>query len=629
MPFETLTTSLLSPAVLQTAKALLDRLERRLAISHSSVQNVDHLLKHANTAPRRKAPPNRPSSKRGAVAKRSPAPAPATSSSTAMTTSRYPARVGLCAYMIVSHPDTVLSGGRGEGEAELMESAAIFVRELELLTRMVLEGPAGQGRFGAQLDDFDRAWCAYLYHFVAWKVKDARVLEQDLVTAACKLELSMLQACKVTADGKVPGGLTHDMQAIRQQVADDQELLRGKVRQVSGAAGVERMEMAISEARSKFFESKKVATHVADASAAPSIDSSSVAAGSSSAPPAKQVTENEKLINEMLHQDVGDGFGATTDQKDFKNRVKEIMNNAFWDKVTDSMAGDKPDYSQLISLVKEVRDMLHELEPRQLMKDDIVEKIDLEILSQLLGSGSPDQGAQYLGQILEYSLDMVRKLSAAAKEDEMKENHDKLLSELAASSEVGDKGASSFVIAVVKGLRFVAEEIRELREEVSMARFHMATQPIVSGYAGVEYLQQAFADRYGPPVDAPPSLPLTLQWISAARSVAEEEWSEHVGSLPTLPSAGQPPAAIVPVLRAGQGAPAAQPSPSPAASGDSGQPECHGDKLDKLIRIGLLQLVSGIEGCSVQTTPESFQINLPRLRAVQSEFQKVIGISTR
>jgi hypothetical protein len=58
------------------------------------------------------------------------------------------------------------------------------------------------------------------------------------------------------------------------------------------------------------------------------------------------------------------------------------------------------------------------------------------------------------------SLDMVRKLSAAAKEDEMKKSHDKLLSELAASSEVNGNGVSSFVIAVIKGLRFTLEEIK-------------------------------------------------------------------------------------------------------------------------------------------------------------------------
>ena len=77
---------------------------------------------------------------------------------------------------------------------------------------------------------------------------------------------------------------------------------------------------------------------------------------------------------------------------------------------------------------------------------------------KVLESGSQD--TQYLGQILQYSLDMVRKLSAAAKDDEMKASHDKLLNELAASSEDNDNGVSSFIIAVIKGLRFTLEEIK-------------------------------------------------------------------------------------------------------------------------------------------------------------------------
>ncbi|OEL15059.1 hypothetical protein BAE44_0023919 [Dichanthelium oligosanthes] len=394
-----------------------------------------------------------------------------------------------------------------------MESAAIFVKEFKVVTKMILNGPgrsphatAGQSRFRAHLADFDKAWCAYLYRFVAWKVKDARVLEEDLARAACKLELSMMQTCKVTEDGQSPSNLTHDMQAIQKQVTDSQKLLREKVQQLSGDAGIERMNTAISDARSKFFEAKKngnsVAAPVANVSAPLSVDSSSG--------PAKLPTENEQTVNKMLHQD-GSAFdgrsdGAGTAEKDFQNKVRETMEKAFWDMVSESLTGEKPDYSQSISLVKEVRDSLHELAPKQ-WKEEIVENIDLEILSQVLGSGSQD--AQYLGQILQYSLHMVRKLSAAAREDEMKKSHDKLLSELAACSEVGSNGISSFVIA------------------------------------------QAL----------------------------------------------------------------------------SGQPECKGEKLDKLIRIGLLQLISSMEGLQMQSTPESFQINLMRLRAVQSQFQ-VIVIST-
>lgn len=496
MPFEKLAMSMESPTVLQTTKALLDRLEGRLVISHlvtsSSVENVDHLLKRLSSPPRRKVPPSRQGRTR-AVAKRS-----AKSSEASIRLPRYSLRVVLCAYMILAHPGAVLSG-QGEREKQLMESAANFVKEFELLIKITLDGPArssaaaGLKKFRIQLADFDKAWCTYLYSFVAWKVKDARLLEEDLVRAACKLELSMMQTCKLTANGQSPNNLTHDMKAIQKQVTDDQKLLREKVQHLSGDAGIERMDSALSDTRSKFFEAKEngspLAAPVANVSTPLSVHTSGKAllsevnenprtnalgsnsvvrslfggASSSSASPVKQLTENEQMVNEMLHEDdsafAGRSVSANTPEEEFQKKVRETMEKAFWDMVTDSIKGDRPDYSRLINLVKEVRDSLHELAPKE-WKEEILENIDLEILSQVLGSGSQDP--QYLGQILQYSLDMVRKLSAAAKEDEMKNSHDKLLSELAASSEVNGNGINSFVVTVIKGLRFILEEIKVL-----------------------------------------------------------------------------------------------------------------------------------------------------------------------
>ncbi|KAL6656267.1 hypothetical protein ACP70R_007093 [Stipagrostis hirtigluma subsp. patula] len=666
MPFEKLAMSMESPTVLQTTKALLDRLERRYVASQSAVENVDHLLKRLGVPPKRKAPPSREGRTRVA------AKGSAISSGTSKL-SRYSLRVVLCPYMILAHPSAVLSG-QGEREKQLMESAEKFIKEFELLIKIILDGPgrsspstaaaaspngqmssdvSGQRKFRTQLANFDKAWCTYLYCFVAWKVKDATLLEEDLVRAACKLELSMMQACKLTANGQSSHDLTHDMKAIQKQVNDDQKLLREKVQHLSGDAGIERMNSALSDARSKFFEAKEtgspLATPVANVSTplvinsseklSPSdensrtnaVGSSSVvrslfgASSSGSTSSVKLPTENEQMVNEMLHQDDsalgGRSATASTAEKDFQAKVRETMERAFWDMVIDSMKGDKPDYSQLINLVKEVRDSLHELTPRA-WKEEILGNIDLEILSQVLKSGSQD--AQYLGQILQYSLDMVRKLSAPAKEDEMKKSHEKLLSELSASSEVNDNGISSFVITVVKGLRFILEEIKELQAEVSKARIQLM-QPIIKGSAGVEYLQKAFTDRYGPPANASASLPLTLQWISTSKNIAEQEWSEHLATLSVLPAADQAPP-LVTVLRAGQGAAGAQASSS--ATGTSAQPECKGEKLDKLIRIGLLQLISSTEGSQMLSTPETFQLNLLRLRAVQSQFQQVIVIAT-
>jgi hypothetical protein len=423
MPFEKLAMSMESPAVLKAAKELLDRLEARFMLSQSagssSVENVDHLLRHLGSPPKRRVPPSREGRVR-VSAKRQ------IRNSGTSKLSRYSLRVVLCAYMVLAHPSSVLSG-QGERERHLMESAASFVKEFELLVKIILDGPvrsslgtaaAGSSKFRTQLANFDRAWCTYLYRFVVWKVKDARVLEDDLVRAACKLELSMIQTCKLTAEGQLSNNLTHDMKAILKQVTDDQMLIREKVQHLSGDAGIERMNSALSDTRSKFFEAKEngnpLATPVANVSTPLSINSpgqvplsevnensrsnavasSSVVRslfGASSAPSSSTAqvtlpTENEQMVNEMLHED-GSAFAGKTDsvgtaEKDFQEKVRETMEKAFWAVVADSMKGERPDYDQLINLVKEVRDSLYELSPK-VWKEEIIENIDLEILSHV------------------------------------------------------------------------------------------------------------------------------------------------------------------------------------------------------------------------------------------------------
>lgn len=62
---------------------------------------------------------------------------------------------------------------------------------------------------------------------------------------------------------------------------------------------------------------------------------------------------------------------------------------------------------------------------------------------------------------------------------------------------------------------------------------------------------------------------------------------------------------------------------------DNQQPECKGETIDLLVRLGLLKLVSGISGIKQEALPETFMINLSRLRAVQAQIQKIIVIVTR
>ena len=264
--FEQLASRITSPITLRTVKALLARIESRLKLSlecqSSKMTCIDHLLKRLSP------PARKPRVSIGSTqGKKHPSKAGDTSKAAAQTQStpiaskakegqkpvpkeleRYPVRVFLCAYMILGQPEAVFSS-RGERELALAETAAKLLPEFEALTGIVLDGPSSGSPgpsspnssppkmskydwpsdvsttsalpsprpFAAQLAAFDAAWCAYLYKFVAWKVKDAKVLEEDMTRMACQLEVSMLQKCRIPHGGNI-SDLSHDAKAIRTQV---------------------------------------------------------------------------------------------------------------------------------------------------------------------------------------------------------------------------------------------------------------------------------------------------------------------------------------------------------------------------------------------------------------------------
>jgi hypothetical protein len=201
MPVEELACCIQSPTVRHTTKALLDRLESRFVLSQSS----------------RSSKPERTTL----------IPKKAAGNSDTSKLPRYSLQVVLCAYMILGHPKFVFSE-QDELKEQLVNSAASFVTEFELLVKTVLDGPsgacilshsmvgvgspgssnyqesssivAGKKKFRSQLVAFDKAWCVYHYHFVMWKRKDAKSVEESVIKATCKFELSMMQTW-ITTNG--------------------------------------------------------------------------------------------------------------------------------------------------------------------------------------------------------------------------------------------------------------------------------------------------------------------------------------------------------------------------------------------------------------------------------------------
>lgn len=225
MTFEQFASKIESVSIIQTTKALVDRLENRIIISQKilgasrmfNLGNIDHLLKRV-ALPSKGDNVDKITQKcrSGGKEKIDTVKLP-----------RYPVRVVLCAYMIFGHPDMVCIGN-GQDENALAESAGIFVKEFDLLVKVILDWPiqsplgetvhptSDRLTFRSQLEAFDKAWCSFLYSFVMWKVKDARLLEKDLVRAACQMEHSMLLACKRSAEDF--GDHMPEMKTLQKQV---------------------------------------------------------------------------------------------------------------------------------------------------------------------------------------------------------------------------------------------------------------------------------------------------------------------------------------------------------------------------------------------------------------------------
>lgn len=55
---------------------------------------------------------------------------------------------------------------------------------------------------------------------------------------------------------------------------------------------------------------------------------------------------------------------------------------------------------------------------------------------------------------------MLQKLSSPANEDDMRKAHQKMLNSLTDIARSSDKQSNSFVVASIKGLRFVLEQIQ-------------------------------------------------------------------------------------------------------------------------------------------------------------------------
>ncbi|KAH9300312.1 hypothetical protein KI387_011895, partial [Taxus chinensis] len=350
---------------------------------------------------------------------------------------------------------------------------------------------------------------------------------------------------------------------------------------------------------------------------------------------------NERLVNELLH-DTDGTFPETLLSRninsgklaEIQDQIKSTMEKAFWDGVVEGLARNPPDYTRVVGLVKEVRDELDALVP-QSWKQELHESIDVELFSQIMESGVQD--VDYLAKLLDYALALVLSLGAPARDIDTKAAHKKLLQELSGIvAGMGEKSNLSFAYALVKGLRFILEQIQVLKQDISVSRIRTLA-PLIQGPSGVEYMQNIFTKHYGPPSRATSVLPQTVLWLAEVRESIERERNDFndlvevfKSSQSNLPSSQTTDLPVVSTLRTGS----SLASSTMFSSGTS--TSCAGDirtdvewtSMGTLVRLGLLQIACRPVAANEENTPETLKLNIGRLRNTQNDVQRIIVIAT-
>ncbi|KAJ8759309.1 hypothetical protein K2173_006829 [Erythroxylum novogranatense] len=621
IPFEDVAHRMELTTTIQTVKAFVGCLECRLMISQAVIgsrcntTNIDHLLQYVAF------PTHRDSSSkvsRGGVKSIKPGNKEAQK---LVKLSRYPVKVSLYAYIIIGHPDIVFSR-QSECETTPAESTANFIQEFELLIKIIINGPIRCAK------------CSYLQHFVDWTSTDAKLLERDLVRAACQLELST----------------TRSGNASKDKALKEQTLLRESVKCPSGVAEVGCMH-SLSDMHTKASEKnhmhtkasnrlnsenfQKSSTHLSERSSVSiscnsySLTESCQRSGNKGGPyfdidgsffcpyfdidgsflvkgvdflPSRNATgvtdrglslnlmfsENELLVNEIIHK-YQSAFANGLD-------VAHEDHNSLKDGVLESMKNDDLDFSWVLKLMKEVRDELYE-----------IETIDVDILEQMLKSGEVDMA--YLRSILEFALITLRKLSAPANDEAMIELHNKILRELGEVPLPGDESKVSYVLSIIKGLHFTLQEIQILKREISQAQIKLL-EPVIRGPASLEHLiistDMAFANRHGP------------QWLSSVSPYVEQEWHEHMDYLCDFTKYSDSSENLFPSTLWTRGTTYSVPEiRSSTSNAVHDQPECPKEPMGLLVRLSLLKLVNRVEGLTPEDLPETLKLNVFRFRTVQ------------
>ena len=453
--------------------------------------------------------------------------------------------------------------GAGEREAGLAEAATEMLSAFDALLRAAAAaagepsaasaGTAGGAAAAAAaagaapslavlLQRYDEAWVAYLEQFVAWKLADAAGLESELVRMAVELEASKLS--KVAPDGSSRAASLRmrseaDVAALVEAVATDQALIADRVKRLTGAQGLARLDAALAAARAA-----AAAEWAAAAAAAAEGDGggaqqagpggeaeSGVGAGAVDVAAALAARPNLPLAWQLLYDprwrlpvaglDAAwtDALGETDPMAEpalaaahygseeeaaaaVQARVRRIGERAFWDSLAERLGGGggaggaaEEAARQVAALLVDLGAQLAEVLPAEgAAAAELLRRLDADALLRTLLPGEGQQRQQQQQQqgqqamaldaaalfdLLDWSARTLRDLGAPAREAAAAAAHEAVRAQLAAA---GDGAGAAR--AAARALRLLAVQLKQLRVDLANARLQ-ALAARLTGSEGV------------------------------------------------------------------------------------------------------------------------------------------------
>ena len=491
---------------------------------------------------------------------------------------RFPTRILMCAYMVCAHPEMVTGEYATEDDEpyEVQELRSVSVRLVKAIdatiearltpVEKIKSTEKNVLTYNEAAVQFAEIWDEYVRAFSVWKISDATALEAELIRIAVAMEASMLRKCGENSSQANAQEPIDDISAIREQTCSDRELLRGKVREISGDVGVLRFDDAIRATHESVRSERTATLNALDETRDSSLDESEGDASEKKfeARRKQRFQHSQQLLREkeeakkniaqsrnerlqrmsIMHELLADitwlpfsleDTVSDTQEKDnttntttiassaagLEHQVRVQAKNAFWHVVRESLESPTLDSSNedniVVANIRELVALIHSLIPESWKRNDTTTRCALELLNErelaqiIFARKETALLKSLLTKTLDASFALLVNLGSDARESQSKAKRESLMNALE---------NASYSETIILVLQFLWDMTNELKEDISRGKTILAVEKLRRLLRGPDsniamcWIRDTFSQLHN--LDVTPcneALPNTKKWL--------------------------------------------------------------------------------------------------------------------